>query len=219
MSEQNGKASDRAEQIVEDGAQVRDRVRDLLVDLTRSGRGGIKDAVEQAHQILDGAAQGARRVAAERRGEVLGQVVDGLSDGLARAAQATRLAIEEARGRGQQFAQEDLNRAASDLRSLEEMFVRMVGDVASGAGKGLWEQVGDASTHATRAARSMRPPIEEALKAAASHPVKLTGEAASAGVAVGRQAVGSLFQAMSGLLAGAGQIVSGQDKPGGDDAG
>lgn len=201
-----------AERIASEGTDVRTRVRDLVGRVASEGRKTLSELSDEATDILRGAGEGVKDAAAEHRGEVLGEVIDGVSDGLSRAANATKLALEEAEGRGEQFAEEDLRRTVDDLKTLERMFVDSVRNLAEGAGRSAWGEVKDAAGHASRAAESMRPSIQGALEAAAGHPVKFAGEAATAGAAATRQAVGSLFQVMGGLIAGAGDVIRGDEK-------
>lgn len=205
-------AAKQAEQIAAEGTDVRERVRKLVADRARDGRKTLKDLTSEARDILRGAVEGVQEVGKERRGEVLGEVVDGVSEGLSRAAQATKLAIEEAEGRGERFAEEDLKRAIDDLRSIERMFLDTVSDMGKGAESGMRDAIKDARSHATRAAESMRPAIQSALEAATKHPVKFVGESASAGAGMTVKAIGSLFQVMGGLIAGAGDALRGEDK-------
>lgn len=207
-------ASQEAERIASEGTDVRERVRDLVNKVAGQGRKTLSELTDETTEILRGAGEGVKSAASSERGEVLGEVIDGVSDGLSRAANATKLALEEAEGRGEQFAEEDLQRTIDDLKTLERMFVDAVSNLAQSASRTAWGEMKDAAAHATRAAESMRPSIEDALQAAASHPVKLAGEAASAGAAATRQAVGSLFQVVGGLLAGAGDVIRRDDKQG-----
>lgn len=200
---------ERAQEIASEAKDVRTRVRDLVSKAASDGRKTLRELGDDAREILKGATEGVSDVAEEHRGEVLGEVIDGIGDGLTRAANATRLAIEEAEGRGERFAEEDLKRTMDDLRSLETMFVDTVRNLSTSARDSVWAEVKDAASHAKRAGESMRPSIQSALEAATRHPVKLAGETASAGVAVTRQAAGSLFQAVGGLLQGAGDALRG----------
>jgi hypothetical protein len=206
-----GDIGERAQEIASEAKDVRTRVRELVSRAAGDGRKTLRELGEDAREILRGATEGVGEVAREHRGEVLGEVIDGVSDGLTSAANATRLALEEAEGRGEQFAEEDLRRTMDDLRSLETMFVDTVRNLSTSARDSAWGEVKDAASHARRAGESMRPSIQSALEAATRHPVRLAGEAATAGAAVTRRATGSLFQAIGGLLQGAGDAIRGDE--------
>lgn len=210
-AESNGaSASERAERIAAEGESVRERVRRLVLEVAEGDGLRVSALRHAASEIIDGVSKGVKDASESRRGTVLAETVDGLSDGFARAAQATKLAIEEAEGRGKRFTSEDLRQAADDLRTLEAMFAETVGGLGQKLAGDVKAQAGDVAQHAKRAAVSMRPSIESALEAAMRDPGKLAGEAASAGVGTARGAVGSLFSAAAGMLDAAGEIVSGK---------
>lgn len=204
--------SPEAERIASEATDVRERIRKLIVDLA-DRRGMTADELRRhARDILDGAKRGIAGAADEKKAGVLNDVVDGLADGFSRAAYATKLAIEEAESRRQRFADEDLRTATDNLRQLQSMFIDTVKDFARGLSASVKSQAGDLGAHASRAAESMNDPIQDALNAAAKHPGRFAAESASAGAAVARRAVGTLFQAAGGLLQGAGEVISGKPR-------
>lgn len=213
-----GTGADQAERIASEATDVRERVRRLVLELAGGEGPRLSSLRRAASDVVDGVTRGLKEVGDERQGTVLAETIEGLSDGIARAAHATRLAIEEAEGRGQGFAREDLKQALDDLRTLDRMFMDTVGGLTSRLSEDVRAQVGDLTEHASRALDSMRPSIESAIEAATRHPGEFAGEATSAGVDATRRAVGSLFGAAAGLLDAAGDIVSGRkkDTPGGE---
>jgi len=204
--------ADTAEKIAAEGADVRERVRRLVLD-TAGGGVGLKTLRESASSILSGVSRAVRDAGQDESRTVLNETVQGISDGFASAAQATKLAMQEAEGRGTQFTQDEVKRTADDLRTLEKMLVDLVSDTTgklTGEARG---QAGAVLEHARRAAESMRPSIESALETATRNPGKLAGETASAGADTARGAVGSLFGVAAGFLDAAAEIVSGEKKP------
>jgi len=201
-----------AERIASEAEDVQERIRRLVVET--AGPDGLRTSRlrETANEILDGVGKGVEQVSTERRGEVLGETLDGLSEGYQRVAQATKLAIEEAEARGEQFAKEDLERVRSDLSAVNEMLTQSFTDLAKSVESNTREAAGDLVDHARRTAESVRPSIEKAIDAAREHPAKFATESAAAGVDAARQGVGALFDAASGLLQGAGDIISGKKR-------
>ena len=201
-------AGEQAEHIAAEGGDVRERVRKLVVDTVEQRRLSFDQLGEVSQSVLEGAASGVKEAEPEQQESALRGVIDGLADAYATAANATRLALEEANQRRQSFAQEDLQRAMRDLRALDERFMRTVTNTTGSAWRMVTEQLGAMKEHTERAAQSIRPSMESALKAATDHPGQLAGEAASAGVKASRQTAGRLLQAMAGLLQGAGDALS-----------
>lgn len=208
-----------AEQIAGEDGSVRDRVRRLVLDAAGGDGLRLGSLREAASAVLEGVAKGVERISEDRRGTVLAETIDGISDGFERAAHATRLAIEEAEGRGERFTKDELRQTADDLRTLEDMFKETVTGFATRFASNVKDQTVDFAKHTSRAIDSMRPSIENAIEAASRDPAGLTGQAASAGVDAARGVVGSLFSAAAGMLDAAGDIVSGANSEKKEDKG
>jgi ElaB/YqjD/DUF883 family membrane-anchored ribosome-binding protein len=208
---------EQAERIAAEGTDIRDRVRKLVLDSIDRGSLNVAEVRSTARDIVEGVSRGVRRSGEGDRGRILDETIEGLSDGFGRVAQATRLAISEAEGRGQRFREEDIRRAVDDLRSMERMFLDSASEFSGKLTDEVRAQAGDIMQHARRAVEGMRPSVESALDAARRHPGQLAGEAAASGVDATRGLVGSLFKAAGGMLDAAGEVVSGrraEDKPG-----
>lgn len=198
----------RAEAIAAEATNVRERIRGAFVDAVRKRRLDLDELGDLAEDMLDGAVAGVKKVVPDRRDSVLRQVVDGLGDGFAASAQATRLALEEARGRGETFARKELDKAARDLKTLQSMFVDTFARLSREGTKAVADQLKDLGEHAARTAERIKPPVQSALAEAVKHPVKLAGETASAGLRAAPRAAGMLLQSVSGLLQGAAEVLA-----------
>ncbi len=185
---------------------VRRRVREAVLNAvnTRTLRlGEVRRAVDAA---LAGAARGVKSVSVDRQGTVLSETVSGVSDAVARAANATRLALREAESRGQRFADEDLKRTADDLRVLDEMLVETVRSFAARSSAEMKGATGDLVDHTRRTTEDARKDVMAALEAAMREPGKLVGETGKAATDLAREGVGSIFQVASGLLGAVGDV-------------
>lgn len=206
-----------AAKIIDAGSDVRERVRRLVLDASKGDGLGLGSLRRSVTEILEGVTKSVKDHASGRDRELLEEAMHGISDGLSSAAQATKLAIEEAEARGSAFAKEDLKQTAQDIGSLEQMLVDVVTDLTSKMGTETKGALSDMVEHGKRAASSMRPAIQSALEAATREPGKMAKEAASAGTGAARGAIGSLFGAASGMLDAAAEIVSGEKKADGDE--
>ncbi len=72
----------------------------------------------------------------------------------------------------------------------------------------------DLKTHAERAVSSVTPSIKSSIEAVAAHPIQTASEAASTAVRGGQLTAGALLNAMSGLLAGAADLLDPKRSPG-----
>lgn len=202
----------RAREIASDAKDVRTRTKDLVVDVLKSGSDAAGRFPEAVERVAEGAREGLKDVADERQAEVLREVMDGLSDGLGRGAEAVKLSLEEARDRGQKFTDEELRGTVEDLRALEELLVERITKLVKSGARVSGEQAKDLLTHAQRAGKGMRPAIGSAIEAAEKNPIGLAKDTASVAAGASRRAVGSLFQAVAGVLDGVGETISGKEK-------
>jgi hypothetical protein len=203
-------AAEQAEQIAGEGENIRERTRKAFVDVVSERRIGFDDLSHLAGKMLDGAAEAVKSAAPTEQESVLREVIDGLADGFSTSANAARLAMQEAKGRGETFVKDDVRRVADNLRLLEEMFFETVSHALGRAQEAIGGQARDLEQHARRAASQMRPSLEKAMRAAMDHPVEFAGEAVRTGAKAAPRAAGSLLQAVSGLLQGAGELLSGE---------
>lgn len=199
----------KAERIASEGDDVRARTRDLVVDSIRHGAEAAGRLPDAAAKVLDGAWKGLRNVADEKRASVFSEVLDGLTDGLSKGAHALKLTVQEARGHGRTYAEDEVKGAVHDLRTLETMLVERVEKLVSTSAKTTANETKTLLSHAQRAASSMRPEIESAIKAAEEHPIGLVKETASVVTGATRRATGTLLQGIAGVLDGLGESVRG----------
>ena len=199
-----------AEDIVAEGCEIRERIRNLMLDAVKTRKLELRELGDITGEVMEAAVKQVEDVLPKQRDSVLGQVVAGIGDAYAVAANATRLAFEEARGRGESFAREDLDRALSDLTTIDSMFRETVMRVASSARGSASQELGDLKNHVERTITSISPSIADALRVAASHPVGFARDVAGAGLDASRRGAGYLVQSMARLLDRAGKSIAGK---------
>ena len=84
----------------------------------------------------------------EHAKEVFTQAATALDDALAMAAEASKLAIEEAASRVSDYSEHDLNNAIKDLRDREGVFLDTLGKIAKGSNQVIAGIVSDFIDHA-----------------------------------------------------------------------
>ncbi|PKM02641.1 MAG: hypothetical protein CVV17_05410 [Gammaproteobacteria bacterium HGW-Gammaproteobacteria-7] len=154
------------------GESIRDAVRDLMVralghqPLTQDNIRAV------ATSVLEGAIAGAPQGSTEAA-RALREAAEGIDEAIARAAQASHLAIAEAVGRADEFSENDLRQALRDLRELENLFQDVVISVAKGGSSVSRSIVEDLARHFERAgtdtARAVRQAMETGQGAGAHH--------------------------------------------------
>lgn len=207
-AEAGRKAGEEAEHIAAEGEHVRERVRKLVVQTIEQRHLSFEELNHVAKDVLEGAASGVKQATPKEKESVLRAVIDGLADSYNIAANATKLALEEANGKRKTFAEEDLKRIVRELRVLDERFIRMVSHTTKRTWGMMTDETATLRDHVERAAKSIRPSMESALREAGSHPIDLANESASAGIKATRQTAGVLLQAVSGLLQGASDVLT-----------
>jgi|GEM_PF-1593042 len=192
---------DQARRIAAQGQNIRQQIESLVKDVAHEIRGGGRKMVDIAQEVMDGAAAGINEAAPpEDRENRLRQVIDGLGDGFTRAANATRLAIEEAQSRGEHFARKDLNDTLSDMKLLGDLFVEVVSRTTHRAVNLAQKEAGDVVDHARRTMESIRPSLNQAMDAAKEDPARLTRETTEALTQATKQAAGAFLGAVGDLL-------------------
>jgi len=209
-----------ARELAEEAEAVRARVRALLVDGIEAGKLTAEEIERVTDAIVTGALEGVEQKEEAERKRVFEDVVSGLSDGYRTALHATRLAVEEAAGKGRAYAREELEAVGRDLKTLDRVLVKSVKRVF-GRGREEVAALGhEVSTHLQRAAEDVRPSLTEAIRTLGERPAHFATGAASAGAdAAGRAASGVWGAALGMLEAAAERVRQGAEKrpAGGDD--
>lgn len=203
----NHSTSSQAQTIALEGKEVRERISQLVLDVLGAKK-DLKATASTIREILEGAAKGVVNAGKDKQGEVLKEVLDGIGTGLGKTAQAAKLTLEEAAGKGETFASEDVSNLVSDLSTLEEMFVETTNSFVKDTATNAWKELADIKDHILRVAKDMKSPVEDAIEAAKKSPLKLSSDAAKTGVSMARQATGSLFEAFAGVMSGLGQAIT-----------
>jgi hypothetical protein len=101
----------------------------------------------------------------EQAKEVFKQAATALDDALAIAAEASKLAIEEAASRVTEYSQHDLNDAIKDLQAMEGSFLDTLAKVAKGSNQVIAEIVNDFITHTAQSGTAVGKQTLIALEA------------------------------------------------------
>jgi len=210
-------AREETARIVSENENVQTRVRGLVLDTIRNRRLELDQIGDLTSSVIDGAMAGLDSAVPADSTSTLRQVFGGLEDAISTTAHATKLAIDEARGRGADLAEGELAKAIADLKQLEQMFLETVSNTAGAAKADAGRQLKDLVDHARRTGTSIGPSVKSALKAAASHPIDFSREATVAGVEASRQTAGFLMHAMAGLLQAGGDLLTQSRRDGSDE--
>ena len=156
-------------------------------------------------QVASAVVKGAGRATASPGSEVkdiLAQAVSGLDEALSRAAQASKLAIEEALGRGEEFSSHDLKRSLDDMQGLEELFLETLREAAKGGNDKVSVILHDLAEHAQHSGTAVGTQLKEGLTDLVEQ-VSRTGKTRlESGVESARETGSLLARLASGILEG-----------------
>lgn len=193
---------------VEQGRDVQEMVRQLTLRRISARSLDIESLRQIAHAVLRGARSGVQKelnLSAAQTGTAriqLKQAVAGLDMALAQFSGASRLAIEEATSRAQQFSGEDLARTRADLESLEAMFLETLQTSAASARDAAGEILHDLAAHSRTHGTHVGTQIRETLSVI-THQLGAAGQAqAVAGLHLAQATTDLLRQIAAGVLTG-----------------
>jgi polyhydroxyalkanoate synthesis regulator phasin len=199
--ENNSKEAKEARAAVERGENIHDAMRDITLGALQRGQLNAKEIRQVVRSVMQGASMGVTDAGVRSR-LALSEAFAGIDDALAKSAEASKLAIEEAAGRLQDYAKQDLERAFDDMRSLESMFLDTLKDVAEHSADAarevlhdLWQHARDSGTAAGTTATAALESLEQKLG-------RTLREVTAAGADVALSAGSRLADAASGFLAG-----------------
>ena len=204
---------DQVETIVAEGGDVRAKVAALVAEASRKAQQSGEGLLALTRSVVDAATTALNRgLSSVPADGTLRQVIDGVGDGLGRAALSAKMAMEEARSQGKQFASEDLHKIKVDLTTLTSQYVQTVSEAASKTRSEASTGLNSLKEHAEHARDRMLPALKLALDAVVQDPMGMGKESLQAGLAASQYATGTLFTSMGRLLQQAGERLTSEGK-------
>jgi ABC-type transporter Mla subunit MlaD len=186
---------------VEGGVDVRARVRDLTLQALRTRRLDF----EEIKPVIAAVSEGINMGAAKRVGEVKSALTEGLAgldEALTKAAEATRLALEQLTSQARDFSETDLNWALVNLKRLEEEFLDTVSAVADSATDRVKQEMKDLITHARRVGTDTGAKVAETVSTFGKKVSATLHEGKAVGKDAAREMSTRLASLASGILVG-----------------
>ncbi len=197
MSEKTQQVEQDIKAAIESGDDVYQKVRDITLkalsehDLDEEN---IKEVVQAIGRGITQGLSGNEQVAKKE----IEEAAEALDDALVSAAEATKLAVEEAASTVKDFSENDIKKTLEDLKALEELFLDTLSEVA----KESSEVVGEVVSGFVEHARNSGTAIGERVKRIAE---SLENVAVVGGQTVAKTAAETAAQLAkigSGILAG-----------------
>jgi hypothetical protein len=201
------------------GSNVQQEVRDLTVkalsrhDHDRESLRHVMTAVmkgvrEGAQQKLQVSAAHAHTPFAPVR-----DAVAGLDAALAQFAEASKLALEEAAGRAQQFSSEELTRLRTDLESVENLFLETVQESASAAQDLVEHTLRDLLIHAKRNGTAVGSQLKDTLETLNNQMLSTGYNQLETGIRLTRAITDQMRNIAAGVLTDIAERVKPDNKP------
>jgi hypothetical protein len=136
-----------AQEAVQSGSDVHQKIRILTLNALTTRQLDIDNIKNVAEAVSKGIYEGLN-VQSGYAKEVFTNAATALDDALASAAEASKLAIEEAASRVSEYSQHDLNTATADLQDMEALFLETLEKITKGGNQVVTDIVDDFVRHA-----------------------------------------------------------------------
>ncbi len=186
---------------VEEGVDIRAKVRDLTLRALKTR----KLSTEEIRPVINAVTEGISVGAAKRAGEVksaLSEGLAGMDEALTKAAEATRLALEQLTSHAKDFSESELDWALVNLKRLEEEFLDTVSVVADSAAGKIKQELKDLVVHARRTGTDTGAKVAETVSTLGNKVSATLHEGKVVGKDAAREMSARLASLAGGILAG-----------------
>ena len=191
-----------------EGTNVRETVHNLTLRAFNAEKLDIDSIRRIVVAVTSGVHEGAQKRmlnASNQSQAAKSQITDavaGLDSALARVAEATKLALQEAAGRAQKFSDKELGRTKSDLEGLESILLDTLQNTASAAKGTLSEILNDVATHAKNNGTIVGAQLKETLTIFAQQASSVGHAQLDAGAHLAQSTANFIGKITSGVLSG-----------------
>jgi len=141
---------------------IQNDIRNIVIQALKKGQMDPEAIRQTLNEVVEGACEGAK-IKPHENAEALKQVANGIDTALKQAAEASKLAIEEASSNVQDFSDHDLKRALNDLQDLESLFLGSLSKVASQGKETAHETLENLLSHIQSSGSAVGQSVNEIL--------------------------------------------------------
>ena len=196
---------------VERSDDIRHDVRALTLNALSDGHLDTKKINKVIRAVMEGVSIGAEDKG-EQAKDALSDAMSGIDDALAKSAEASKLAVEEAVGHIKDFSSHDLKRAMDDLLGLEELFFDTVRDVSKGTNETIKETLSDLVKHAKQHGTNVGKTSSEATATLSQKLSNTLKDTASASIQSTADVLAHIANASAGILEGIADTLQKENK-------
>lgn len=202
---------------VQQPGDIQSKVRELTLHALRTRRLEPEQIRAVVRAVGEGVSVGAELRVGEIR-QAVAAALSGLDEALAKAAQATHLALQELFSEGRDFTEHDVKKALDDLKITEQAFMDTLVQVADAGGSRGKQELRDATEHLRRTGSDTAASVKAALSELGSRVSASvqTGKLSSKEAALAVSA--RLAETASGIFAGMADAFRDKGSQGDDDS-
>jgi len=196
---------------IERGDDIRHDVRSVTLQALSDGHLDTKKITKVIRAVMEGVSIGAE-AKGEQTKDALSDAMSGMDEALAKSAEASKLAVEEAAGHIKDFSSHDLKRAIDDLLALEELFFDTVRDVAKGTNETVKETLSDLVEHAKQSGTNVGKTTSDATSSLSQKLSNTLKDTASASIKSTADVLAHIASASAGILEGIADTLQKENK-------
>ena len=193
---------------VANGSHIQDTVHRLTLKAMNAQRIDLDSLQRIITAVMQGAHDGASQQLQQATNQAhaaksqITEAVAGLDSALARFAEASKLAIEEAAGQAKKFSDTELARTRSDLESLESLFLDTLHQTATAAQGLVADVLLDLSHHARNTGTHVGSQLKETLGTLAQQVASVGHSQVEVGVSLAQKTADFVSKSANGVLSG-----------------
>ncbi|MGD8594105.1 MAG: hypothetical protein PVF82_14840 [Gammaproteobacteria bacterium] len=190
-----------AQKAAEEKVEIADEVRDITLKALSEGKldgARIKGVIKA---VVEGVSIGAANKNADVK-STLKEAFSGVDEALAKTAEASKLAVEEAMGRAKDYNKDELNKAIKDIKELENIFVQTVKSVSKSGSALVKETLDDLITHAKNTGTEVGKHSKEVASNLTQQLAQAAQETVTASADAARTLASNIAEAAAGFLSG-----------------
>lgn len=190
------------------GTNVKEAVRHLTLKAMKADRLDAESLQRIVTAVMQGVHEGANHELQHAKDQShtaktqISDAIAGLDSALAKLAEASKLAMQEAAERTQKFSDTELSRTRSDLESLESMFLDTLKDTASTAKGIAADTLHDLADHAQRNGTAVGEQLKETLAILALQMTSVGHAQFEAGVKLTQATAALIRDVATGIVTG-----------------
>lgn len=156
------KTKEAVREAVNSNQDIYQKVKAITLEALTKRQLDLENIQEVVNEVLNGVHEGVSDRNDQAK-ETFGQAASALDDALAMAAEASKLAIEEASSKISEYSKDELNDATENLKGMETLFLETLEKVFKGGNQMMADIGGDFILHARRTGTSVGKQVVAAM--------------------------------------------------------